>query len=153
MRLHLEILNRLCTTKLQLTAVFARKQIFSKTGKAAAKAKKRRSRQTTSTWFSPPYSQNVSTKIGRRFLTPISKHFPRNSELSKIFKTNTLRLNKAVRMSQRTEIQSYRDIEPIQAQNVWKIVNAFQCAEVNGCSVCNNKNCSRTIWGYFSHLW
>ena len=38
-------------------------------------------------------SQNVSTNIGRRFRTLISKHFSRNSKLSKIFNINTLKLS------------------------------------------------------------
>ena len=44
-------------------------------------------------WFNPPYSQNVSTNISRRFRALISKHFPRNSKLSNIFNTNTLKLS------------------------------------------------------------
>ena len=55
--------------------------------------RKRKNRRRNRTWFNPPYSQNVSTNIGRRFRTLISKHFPRNSKLSKIFNTNTLKLS------------------------------------------------------------
>ena len=53
----------------------------------------RKNRRRNITWFNPPYSQNVSTNIGRRFRTLISKHFPRNSKLSKVFNTNTLKLS------------------------------------------------------------
>ena len=65
-----------------------RRQSFSRTGK-----KKRKNRRRNVTWFNPPYSRSVLTNIGRRFCTLISKHFPRNSKLSKIFNTNTLKLS------------------------------------------------------------
>ena len=45
------------------------------------------------TWFNPPYNQNISTNIGQRFRTLISKHFQRILKLSKIFNTNTLKLS------------------------------------------------------------
>ena len=35
---------------------------------------KRRKRKIT--WFNPPYSKNVSTKVGNQFLKLINKHFP-----------------------------------------------------------------------------
>ena len=55
--------------------------------------RKRKNRRRNITWFNPPYSQNVSTNIGRRFRTLISKHFPGNSKLSKTVNINTLKLS------------------------------------------------------------
>ena len=45
--------------------------------------KKNRSRNVI--WFNPPYSSNVKTNIGSRFLSLLRKHFPPNSELYKLF--------------------------------------------------------------------
>ena len=56
---------------------------FLEDRKSSSEKRKRKNRRRNITWFNPPYSQNVSTNIGRRFRTLISKHFPRNSNLSK----------------------------------------------------------------------
>ena len=66
---------------------------FLEDRKSSSEKRKRKNRSRNITWFNPPYSQNVSTNIGWRFRTLISKHFPRNSKLSKIFNINTLKLS------------------------------------------------------------
>ena len=66
---------------------------FLEDRKSSSEKRKRKNRRRNITWFNPPYSQNVSTNIGRRFRTLISKHFPGNSKLSKIFNINTLKLS------------------------------------------------------------
>ena len=38
--------------------------------------KTRRNRQRNITWFNPPYSKNVETKVGKCFLSLIDHHFP-----------------------------------------------------------------------------
>ena len=44
-------------------------------------------------WFNPPYSKLVKTNIGRIFIKLISKHFPPNHKLVKIFNKNTIKLS------------------------------------------------------------
>ena len=44
-------------------------------------------------WFNPPFSKNVSTNIGKKFLNLINKHFPPQNKLHKIFNRNTLKLS------------------------------------------------------------
>ena len=66
---------------------------FLEDRKSSSEKRKRKNRRRNITWFNPPYSQNVSTNFGRRFRTLISKHFPRNSKLLKIFNINTLKLS------------------------------------------------------------
>ena len=39
---------------------------------------KTRNRKRNIIWFNPPYSKNVSTNVGKKFLTLIEKHFPEN---------------------------------------------------------------------------
>ena len=45
------------------------------------------------TWFNPPYSQHVKTKIGEKFLKIVEKNFPKENQLHKICNRNTLRLS------------------------------------------------------------
>ncbi len=54
----------------------------------------RRNRQRNNIlWYNPPYSKNVSTNIGHKFLTLVDKHFPVNNPLRKIFNRNTIKLS------------------------------------------------------------
>ena len=53
--------------------------------------KKRRKRKII--WFNPPYSANVKTNIGKRFLALIRKHFPPHHRYSTIFNVNTIKLS------------------------------------------------------------
>ena len=55
-------------------------------------SKKKINRSRNITWFNPPFSENVDTNIGQKFLNFIKKHFTGN-KLSKIFNNNTLKLS------------------------------------------------------------
>ena len=55
------------------------------------RTKRKRSRKVI--WYNPPYSSNVSTNIGRKFLGLIEKHFPKGHRLNKIFNKNTIKLS------------------------------------------------------------
>ena len=44
-------------------------------------------------WFNPPFSQTVSTNVGKRFLNLLDKHFPPNNQLHKIFNRNTVKVS------------------------------------------------------------
>ena len=55
--------------------------------------KHRKDRPRNITWFNPPYSQNVKTKVGKCFLALIDKHFPKSNPLHKILNRNTLKLS------------------------------------------------------------
>ena len=44
-------------------------------------------------WFNPPYNKCISSNIGRNFLNLISKHFPNNSPLAKIFNKNNIKVS------------------------------------------------------------
>ena len=64
---------------------------FKETAPDAPKA--RRNRQRNITWFNPPYSQNVETRVGKCFLSLIDQHFPKSNPLHKIFNRNTLKVS------------------------------------------------------------
>ena len=46
--------------------------------------------KTNIIWFNPPFSRNVSTKIGKYFLNLLDKHFPQNHRLRKIFNRSSV---------------------------------------------------------------
>lgn len=59
----------------------------------ASTARKRRQRSRKVIWFNPPYSRNVKTCVGKKFLKLVNKHFPKGSNLSKIFNRSTLKVS------------------------------------------------------------
>ena len=52
----------------------------------------RRNRTRNITWYNPPYSRNVKTNVGAKFLSIISRNFPKNHPLHKIINKNTIKL-------------------------------------------------------------
>ncbi|XP_047143824.1 leucine-rich repeat and coiled-coil domain-containing protein PF3D7_0703800 [Hydra vulgaris] len=44
-------------------------------------------------WYNPPFSKNVETKIGNRFLALIDQHFPVGHRLHKIFNRNYVKVS------------------------------------------------------------
>ena len=58
--------------------------------KRSKKGKNNRSRDIT--WFNPPFSQNVSTNVGARFLKLIDTCFPPFHPLAKIINRNTVKI-------------------------------------------------------------
>ena len=55
--------------------------------------RKKRTRNRNVVWFNPPYSRNVATNIGRKFLRIIDESFPPTHALRKIFNRNTVKLS------------------------------------------------------------
>ena len=53
----------------------------------------RRNRTRRVTWFNPPYSKSVVTRVGQKFLKLVDKHFPVGSELRKVFNRNTVKVS------------------------------------------------------------
>lgn len=54
---------------------------------------KSKNRKRNITWFNPPFSQNVSTNIGKRFLNIVKESFKNEHPLRKIFNRNTLKVS------------------------------------------------------------
>ena len=53
----------------------------------------KRKRKRNIIWFNPPYSKNVKTNIGKTFLQLLSKHFPKDHHMHKIFNRNTVKIS------------------------------------------------------------
>ena len=52
---------------------------------------KRKSREAI--WFNPPWSNNVRTNVGGKFISLLKKHFPRTSPLHSIFNTKKIKVS------------------------------------------------------------
>ena len=57
------------------------------------KQTKKKNRSRNITWFNPPYSVNVSTKIGHKFLQIIDTCFPNDHILHKVINRNTVKVS------------------------------------------------------------
>ena len=55
--------------------------------------RQKRKRKRKTIWFNPPFSSNVKTNIGRKFLKLIAEHFPPNHRYSKIFNRSNIKLS------------------------------------------------------------
>ena len=54
---------------------------------------RKRNRSRKITWFNPPFSQNVSSNVGAKFLQLIDTCFPPTHPLSKIINRNTVKVS------------------------------------------------------------
>ena len=54
---------------------------------------RKRRRRRDVIWFNPPFSMNVKTNVGKRFLALIDKCFPKDGPMGKIFNRNNLKLS------------------------------------------------------------
>ena len=88
----------------------------------------KRNRRRKITWFNPPFSKDVATDIGRRFLCLIDKHFPQKSKLHQVFNRNTVKV-------------SYSCTPNVGA--IIKRHNLHVCAEANNPSPPKLCNCRR----------
>ena len=44
-------------------------------------------------WFNPPYSKNITTEVGKFFLSSIDKHFPPHHKLDELFNRNDVKIS------------------------------------------------------------
>ena len=95
----------------RLTNISATKEIFDKAAPVYQEALKesgfnyqlkfepctrsepKRNRKRSIIWFNPPYSRNVATNVGEKFLQIMDKHFPPENPLHKIFNRNSVKMS------------------------------------------------------------
>ena len=80
---------------------------------------KKRNRGRKITWFNPPFSANVSTNIGAKFLQIIDTCFPRGHILYKIINRNTVKVSyrcmpnmKQILGKQNSKIKNQKSVQP-----------------------------------------
>ena len=54
---------------------------------------KKRTRKRKVIWFNPPWNDEVSTNIAKKFLAMLDRHFPKGSELHRYFNRNTIKVS------------------------------------------------------------
>ena len=97
-----------------------------------SKTNNRRSRRRNITWFNPPYSTNVSTKIGKEFFKLLDKHFPPHHKLYKICNRNTIKLS----------YSCMPNFKNILSKHNHKLLNMNKEDQINtGCNCRNKLNC------------
>ena len=89
----------------------------------------KRKRKRNIIWFNPPYSKNVKTNIGKTFLQLLSKHFPKDHEMHKIFNKNTVKIS----------YSCMNNISSILSTHNKNILNLKQTSF--GCNCRNKDNC------------
>ena len=89
----------------------------------------KRKRKRNIIWFNPPYSKNVKTNIGKTFLQLLSKHFPKDLKMHKIFNKNTAKIN----------YSCMNNISSILSTHNKNILNPKQTSF--GCNCRNKDNC------------
>ena len=53
---------------------------------------KREQRKPNIIWFNPPFSLNVKTNAGKKFLKLLTRHYPKSNPLHKLFNRNTVKI-------------------------------------------------------------
>ncbi|MCG8430904.1 MAG: hypothetical protein MJA29_07015, partial [Candidatus Omnitrophica bacterium] len=69
--------------------------------------KKKKNRKRQIIWYNPPFNSAVTTNIGRRFLSLIDKHFPKENKLHKIINRNTVKISYSCTKNIKSIIQSH----------------------------------------------
>ena len=84
-------------------------------------------------WFSPPFSKNVATNIGKEFLFLLSKHFPPNNRYHKIFNKQNVKLN----------YSCMPNMGSIIAKHFKQVLNRLSSAdtEIPPCNCRNKRDC------------
>ena len=79
-------------------------------------------------WFNPPFSKNVSTKIGKSFLSLLDLHFPGNHIYSSIFNRNKTKVSYSCMQNTKCVINNHK----------MKVLN--NTAEIEAGCNCRNRN-------------
>ena len=89
----------------------------------------RKKRRRNIIWFNPPYSENVTSNIGRTFLNLVSRHFPKGNPLNKIFNKNSVKVS----------YSCTRNVNSIISSHNQKILNPSKTEF--GCNCRNKSSC------------
>ena len=80
---------------------------FNETLKFSATIPKRRHRGKNIVWFNPPFSSNDKTNVGKLFLSPLQKHFPRHHMYYKLFNKKNLKSSYSCMSTIKSFIQNH----------------------------------------------
>ena len=95
--------------------------------------------------YNPPFSKNVSTNIGHRFLALVDKHFPKDHKLHKIANRNTIKISYSCMNSTKRIIDNHnkRILTSSQANDAvttaaTEVNKTCNCRQKNACPLAGN---------------
>ena len=94
------------------------------------KHQKHRKHKRKIIWFNPLFSKNVSTKIGKSFLSLLDLHFPRNHIYSSIFNRNKIKVSHSCMQNMKSVI-NYHNMNIL--NNTAEIEEGCNCRNRNNC--------------------
>ena len=128
-----EIFNRASITYNEALKESGFKETLTFNENKTPETKEKRKRKRKITWFNPPFSQNVATKIGKKFFQLLNNCFPKTNKLNKIINKNTIKLS----------YSCMKNIETIIASHNKKILNTHEKepgAKQTSTDLCNCRN-------------
>lgn len=106
---------------------------------SATKHKKStRTRKRNVTWFNPPYSLSVATNIGGKFLNIISREFPKNHVLHKLFNRNHVKVSYSCMGNIKSKINSHNKRTLKQQEITISPTKKCNCRVKNNCPLDGN---------------
>ena len=95
-------------------------------------------RKRNISWFNPPYSENVATNVGKKFLGLIDKCFPADHKLNKILNRNTVKVSYSCMPNMQQIISSHNKsiLRKSKPQDITP--NNCNCRASNPCPVAKN---------------
>ena len=88
-------------------------------------------------WFNPPYSKNVTTKVGKFFLSLIDKHFPPHHKLHKLFNRNNVKISYSCLPNIKSIINAHNRkilyLSPTIGRRTCNCINTSQCSLQQRC--------------------
>ena len=85
---------------------------------------KKRTRSKKVIWFNPPWNDEVSTNVARKFLNIVDRHFPRGSELHKYFNRDTIKVSYSTMPNMARIISGHNK----------KVIKSYQPLAEKGCN-------------------
>ena len=93
--------------------------------------KRSQSRKRNITWFTPPFIRKVATDIACRFFGLVDRHFPRGSDLYKIFNRNTVKVSYSCTPNVGTIIKRHNAMPSTQTSRVTRGKHATAGGQVS----------------------
>ena len=108
---------------------------------------RRRQRKRNITWFNPPFSKNVSTNIGRKFLNLLDKPFPPNHKLHPICNRNCVKVSYSCMPNMAAIIKLHNsNVANPQKTDETKLAEICNCRNKSNCPL--NGNCLKSYQVY-----
>ena len=80
------------------------------------------------TWFNPPFSKNVKTNVGKKFLAIIKETFPKTHTLHKICNTNTIKLSYRCMNNMKREVSRHNNKLLNDGNNNGAAAQTYKCS-------------------------